>query len=57
MDRRTVDWKQSARHQTLLAKEFRTERNHQIVMALDCGRVMSEPIDGAPRIDRAIHGA
>ncbi len=57
MDRRTVDWKQSARHQTLLAKEFRTERNHQIVMALDCGRVMSEPIEGAPRIDRAIHGA
>lgn len=57
MDRRTVDWKQSARHQSLLAKEFRTERNHQIVMALDCGRVMSEPIDGAPRIDRAIHGA
>jgi uncharacterized protein (DUF58 family) len=57
MDRRTVDWKQSARHQTLLAKEFRTERNHQVVMALDCGRVMSEPIGGAPRIDRAIHGA
>lgn len=57
MDRRTVDWKQSARHQTLLAKEFRTERNHQIVMALDCGRVMCEPINGAPRIDRAIHGA
>lgn len=57
MDRRTVDWKQSARHQTLLAKEFRTERNHQVVMALDCGRVMCEPIAGAPRIDRAIHGA
>lgn len=57
MDRRTVDWKQSARHQKLLAKEFRTERNHQIIMALDCGRVMSEPVGGAPRIDRAIHGA
>jgi uncharacterized protein (DUF58 family) len=57
MDRRTVDWKQSARHHKLLAKEFRTERNHQVVMALDCGRVMSEPVGGAPRIDRAIHGA
>ncbi|MFJ6023485.1 DUF58 domain-containing protein [Brevundimonas sp. NPDC092305] len=57
MDRRTVDWKQSARHHTLLAKEFRIERNHQVVMALDCGRTMSEPVDGAPRIDRAIHGA
>ncbi len=57
MDRRTIDWKQSARHAHLLAKEFRTERNHQVVMALDCGRVMSEPVGGAPRIDRAIHSA
>lgn len=57
MDRRAVDWKQSARHALLLAKEFRTERNHNVVMAMDCGRAMSEPIDGAPRIDRAINGA
>lgn len=57
MDRRAVDWKQSARHALLLAKEFRTDRNHNVVMALDCGRAMSEPIDGAPRIDRAINGA
>lgn len=57
MDRRAIDWKQSARHMQLLAKEFRTERNHQIVMAMDCGRAMCEPVDGAPRIDRAIHAA
>lgn len=57
MDRRTIDWKQSARHAHLLAKEFRTERNHQVVMALDSGRTMSEPVGGAPRIDRAVHGA
>jgi len=57
MDRRTVDWKQSARHTALLAKEFRTERNHQIVLALDTGRVMCEPVKGAPRIDRAINAS
>ena len=57
MDRRTVDWKQSARHQVLLAKEFRTERNHQVVLAVDSGRVMSEPVGGAPRVDRALHAA
>jgi len=57
MDRRAIDWKQSARHSALLAKEFRTERNHHVIMALDCGRVMSEPISGAPRIDRAISAA
>lgn len=48
MDRRAIDWKQSARHAALLAKEFRTERNHHVIMALDCGRAMSEPV-GARR--------
>lgn len=55
MDRRAIDWKQSARHGHLLAKEFRTERNHHVVMAMDCGRAMCEPVGGAPRIDRAIN--
>lgn len=57
MDRRAIDWKQSARHSSLLAKEFRTERNHNVIMALDCGRAASEPVDGMPRIDRFIHAA
>ena len=57
MDRRTIDWKQSARHTELLAKEYRTERNNHIVFALDSGRTMCEPIAGLPRIDRAISAA
>lgn len=57
MDRRAIDWNQSARHTRLIAKEYRTERNNHIVMALDCGRAMSEPIDGVPRIDRAVSAA
>jgi uncharacterized protein (DUF58 family) len=54
MDRRAIDWKQSARHLKLHAKEFRVERNSQIVFAVDAGRQMSEPIAGLPRIDRAV---
>ncbi|MBI5938960.1 MAG: DUF58 domain-containing protein [Caulobacterales bacterium] len=57
MDRRTVDWKQSARHVRLLSKEYRTERNHHILLALDTGRTMCEPLAGLPRIDRAINAA
>jgi len=57
MDRRTVDWKQSARHGKLLAKQFQTERNHNIIFAFDSGRTMSEPVGAAPRIDRAIEAA
>jgi uncharacterized protein (DUF58 family) len=52
-----LDWKQSARHGKLLVKEFRTERNHNIVFALDTGRLMSEPLGGLPKVDRALNGA
>ena len=54
MDRRAIDWKQSARHGELLAKEFRAERNSQIVFAVDAGRQMCEPLAGLPRVDRAV---
>ena len=54
MDRRTIDWKQSARHGLLLAKEFQAEQNQHIVMVLDTGRLMSEPVAGQPRLDRAL---
>jgi len=57
MDPRTIDWKQSARHTKLLAKEFRTERNHPVVFALDGGRLMCDPLLGVPRIDRALNAA
>lgn len=54
MDNRFIDWKRSARHRKLLAKEFRQERNHQIVLGFDTGHLMLEPIDGVPRLDHAI---
>ncbi|HVM99322.1 MAG TPA: DUF58 domain-containing protein [Caulobacteraceae bacterium] len=57
MDKRAIDWKQSARHGKLLAKEFRTERNHPVIFAIDTGRLMCEPLLGVPRIDRAINAA
>ena len=57
MDRRAIDWKQSARHGKLLAKEYRTERNHPVIFAIDTGRLMCEPLLGMPRLDRAINAA
>lgn len=57
MERRAIDWKASARHLSLLAREYRTERDNSIVFALDCGRTMAEPVAGVPRIDRAVSAA
>jgi uncharacterized protein (DUF58 family) len=55
LDSRHIDWKHSARHRKLLCKEFRTERNHQIVMAFDTGYLMLEPVDEITRLDHAIN--
>jgi uncharacterized protein (DUF58 family) len=55
MDSRFIDWKHSARHRRLVSKEFRTERNHQIILAFDTGYLMVEPVDGLARLDHAIN--
>jgi uncharacterized protein (DUF58 family) len=57
MDRRRIDWKSSARHVHLYAKEYEAERNNPIVFAFDCGQSMCEPVAGMPRIDRAVSAA
>ncbi len=57
MDRRRIDWKASARHSLLYAREYEAERNNQIVFAFDCGQAMCEPVAGLPRIDRAVTAA
>jgi uncharacterized protein (DUF58 family) len=54
-DSRFIDWKHSARHRRLLCKEFRTERNHHVMMAFDTGYLMLEPIEGITRLDHAIN--
>lgn len=57
MDRRRIDWKSSARHAKLYAKEYEAERNNQIVFAFDCGRATCEPVAGLARLDRALTAA
>jgi uncharacterized protein (DUF58 family) len=54
MDRRRIDWKASARHAHLYAKEYEAERSNRIVLAFDCGQAMCEPVAGQARLDRAI---
>ncbi len=57
MARRMIDWKRSARHGKLLVREQRAERNNAVVFAVDCGRLMCEPLDGLPKMDRAVAAA
>jgi len=58
MDSRAIDWKQTARHCTLLTREFRIEKNHSIIFAIDTGRLMCEPVmGGVSRLDHALNAA
>lgn len=57
LDHRAIDWKSSARHRKLLCTEFRAERNHQVILAIDSGQLMAEPVAGVPKLDHAINAA
>jgi uncharacterized protein (DUF58 family) len=57
LDHRAISWRASARHRKLLCQQFRAERNHQVVLALDTGHLMSEPLSGLPRLDHAVTSA
>ncbi len=57
MDPRSIDWKRSARLREIVARETRAERNHQIVIAVDCGHLMAERVDRLSKLDTAINAA
>jgi uncharacterized protein (DUF58 family) len=54
---RSVHWRASARHRRVLSQQFQAERNHQVILAIDTGRLMSESINGVPKVDHAVTSA
>ena len=57
LDHRAISWRASARHRKLLCQEFRAERNHQVILALDTGHLMAEPLANLARLDHAVTSA
>ncbi len=57
MDVRNVDWKASARHWALRVRRYRLETNQRVVLCVDTGRLMADPIDDLQRLDHAVHAA
>jgi uncharacterized protein (DUF58 family) len=56
-DPRVLDWKASAHHHRLVSRQFRAERNHQVILAVDTGHLMCEPLAGIPKVDHAVSSA
>lgn len=54
---RGIDWKATARHQSLISREYVVERNQNLLLVLDSGRSMCNARDGVTHFDRALNAA
>lgn len=54
-DRRTVNWKATARRGRLMVNQYQDERAQQVIGLIDTGRVMKMPFEGLTLLDRAIN--
>ncbi len=51
---RRIDWPATVRLQRTIVKQYRAERNQQVVLLLDNGRVMAGTVGGVPRVEHAM---
>lgn len=56
-DPRHVDWKASARHGALVTREYTVEQGQSVLIAIDCGRMMTQWVGDMPRIEYALSAA
>src|SRR5262249_60230039 len=56
-DVRHVNWKATARRDRPVTTELEAERGQQLVVALDCGRLMTAPAGELPKLDHAVNAA
>jgi len=54
---RRMDWAATARSGRAIVRTYRSERNQQILVLLDNGRVMAGEVAGVPRIELAMDAA
>ncbi len=56
-DRRSVNWKATARKNELMVNEYREERSQEVFSLIDTGRVMEMPFEGMTLLDHAINAS
>ncbi len=56
-DRRTVNWKATARRGRMMVNQYQDERAQQVFALIDTGRVMKMPFDGLSLLDYAINAS
>jgi uncharacterized protein (DUF58 family) len=56
-DRRSVNWKATARRGKMMVNQYQDERAQQVFALIDTGRVMKMPFNGLSLLDHAINAA
>ena len=56
-DFRDIAWKASARHQKLIAREFRLDRSQDVLVCVDRGHRMAARVTYVTRLDHAVNAA
>jgi uncharacterized protein (DUF58 family) len=56
-DVRRINWKATARRDGPVTTELEAERGQQLVIALDCGRLMTAPAGHLTKLDHAVNAA
>lgn len=56
-DPRHLDWKASARHGRPIVRQHEAERSQSVLLCLDAGRLMAEPLGRGDRLDHAAAAA
>ena len=51
---RRIDWKASARRCQPMVRQYQVEHNAEVILALDCGRLMGHLIHGIAKLDLAM---
>jgi uncharacterized protein (DUF58 family) len=54
---RSVDWKATARRGRLMVAQYEAERSQNVIVALDCGRLMTPRVGSARKFDYALGAA
>ena len=54
---RTIDWKATARRGKLMVAQHEVERSQNVMLLLDCGRLMTPRIDAGRKLDYAVTAA
>jgi uncharacterized protein (DUF58 family) len=54
---RKIDWKATARSRRLISRQYRDERNQQVVLMLDCGRRMLAQDDQLTHFDHVLNAS